>query len=682
MVASSAASAAPSGGGANPLLTVVVLAWDALSYTRRCVESIRRTTTVPYELVVVDNGSAPAARDYAAVAADVAVLNERNLGFAAGMNRGLEVARGEYVAFVNNDITLPARWAELLLETAGAHPGAGLVVPALTGAGNARTVRREVGPETETLRPFEQPPSAVVYVMRTETVRALGGWGEEFAIASGEDADLAFKVWVNDLEVVFDRRVLVDHVGKVTASRLPNWRELWRRNGLQFVAKWQNLETEVPRLRSCPEERFERNRRIAASTAEWMERYFVQQELAHPLRGIARRRLPAAEHAVRRLRHRMRSIRERGVDRRRPTSSSRMGYLSLQSTQQWQGAHTHVHEVVAGLRRRGWEVELHQPDYPLGEHSPGVVQRLWQFLVVQVRLMAAGTIDVLYVRHHPIAVVAAVWAGVTRTPRFEEVNGTLEDFFVAHPWSRPLSVPLAAASRRSLRTADAVITPNAGLAEWVTATSGTGAVHVIPNGVNLQRFAPGLPTSYELPGRYVVFTGALVEWEGVETLLEAVQSPPWPDGVQLVIAGDGLLRPQVEAVARTAGSVHYLGAIPYDQVGGLIARSAASISPNTRTQWGASPLKLYEAMACGVPIVASDTAGQAEIVRAAGCGYLFTPGSAPALAEAVRAVVRDPEEAAARGARGLALAVAEHTWDHRVGKLERIMRGIHESARS
>ena len=61
---------------ADPELSVVVLAWDNLRYTQRFVESVRQHTDVPYELIIVDNGSQWEAADYAGAAADVAVLND------------------------------------------------------------------------------------------------------------------------------------------------------------------------------------------------------------------------------------------------------------------------------------------------------------------------------------------------------------------------------------------------------------------------------------------------------------------------------------------------------------------------------------------------------------------------------------------------------------------------------
>jgi glycosyltransferase involved in cell wall biosynthesis/GT2 family glycosyltransferase len=287
----------------DPELSVVVPAWDNLQYTQAFVESIRQHTDVPYELVIVDNGSQWEAAHYARAAADVSVSNETNLGFARGMNQGLDVARGRYVAFCNNDTIMPVGWASKLLETAAAHPRAAVVVPALTAARNAATVRTEPGDEVEVLDPFCAPPAAVVYVARADVIRELGAWGEEYEIASGEDVDLCFKIWVNDLDIVYDQRVLVDHVGKGSASRLDDWEDLWARNRRRFLMKWKS-EAEVPRLPACDESRFERNRAIARATAEWMERYFTTRDRVRrrpPLfghDGVVQQRVVDGAHVV------------------------------------------------------------------------------------------------------------------------------------------------------------------------------------------------------------------------------------------------------------------------------------------------------------------------------------------------------------------------------------------------
>jgi GT2 family glycosyltransferase len=272
-------------------LSVVVLAWDNLELTTAFVDSVRRNTDVGYELVIVDNGSQSEAAAYARSAADHAILNDENLGFARGMNQGLEASRGEFVAFCNNDIEVPSGWAARLIETIRSHPQAGIVVPAITTATNPITVRSQPGDAIDVLEPFSAPPAGVVYVMRRETINALGRWEEEYEIASGEDVDLCFKVWVNDLDIVFDERVLVDHVGHATGSKLDDSQQLWALNRRRFLTKWMG-RADPPRLPSCAVDRFERNRATARAVAGWMEKYFT-------IRDRQRARASATAHAGR-----------------------------------------------------------------------------------------------------------------------------------------------------------------------------------------------------------------------------------------------------------------------------------------------------------------------------------------------------------------------------------------------
>jgi GT2 family glycosyltransferase len=289
-------------------LSIVVLAWNNLDLTRACVDSIRNHSEgVSYELILVDNGSDPDAASYAEAAADRAILNSANLGFARGMNQGLAASNGEFVAFCNNDTVMPASWAARLLETARADDRAGIVVPAVTAAPNPVTVRTAPGTQILVLDPFSAPPAAVIYLMRRELMAALGSWEEEYEIASGEDVDLCFKVWVNGLDVVLDERVLVQHVGHATASLLGDWQQLWARNRRQFIAKWSG-DADPPRLPTCGPEIFSRNRATARAVAGWMDKYFTTRDRAlgqvpaSADGGRGNRRSGVLSRSVRRLR--------------------------------------------------------------------------------------------------------------------------------------------------------------------------------------------------------------------------------------------------------------------------------------------------------------------------------------------------------------------------------------------
>ncbi|MGI8873657.1 MAG: glycosyltransferase [Egibacteraceae bacterium] len=271
----------------EPLLSVIVLAWNQLELTQRCIESIRRCTDLPYELIAVDNGSTDDTASYLAAAADVAILNPDNRGFSAGFNQGLARASGEYVCFLNNDTKVPSGWASRLVETISEAPSIGALLPAVTAAPNDITVRGEPRDHVAILPAFREPPSGIALVMRTAIARALGGWGEEYELASAEDTDLFFKLWVNGLDVVLDEAVLVDHVGKASAKQLPDWKQRWIENRHVFLDKWTGSLEDLPRLESCPEALFERNKQLASSVATWMQRYFRKKDQRPAGAGVA-----------------------------------------------------------------------------------------------------------------------------------------------------------------------------------------------------------------------------------------------------------------------------------------------------------------------------------------------------------------------------------------------------------
>ncbi len=265
------------------LLSIVVLSWNRLELTRRCVESLRATTDVSYELIIVDNGSTDGSAEYAAEAADHVVVNQENLGFAPGMNCGLAVASGEFIAFVNNDTEFPPGWAATLLSNFDTNPKVGIVAPAVTAAGNPVTVRSTPGDEVVVLLPFAELPSGVVYVMWTGIMRELGGWNETYQVATSEDLDLCFTIWTNDLDVILDTRVLVDHVSQGSLSERSDRQDLWRTNINQFLARWQK-DSEVIRLESCDSAIHARNRIHAQVAATWLARLIECRDACRELK--------------------------------------------------------------------------------------------------------------------------------------------------------------------------------------------------------------------------------------------------------------------------------------------------------------------------------------------------------------------------------------------------------------
>ena len=223
----------------NSLISIITLSYDSLDYTKAFVKSIRKNTTLPYELIIVDNGSEPDTQQWVEDNSDQSIIFQENLGFAKGFNEGIKLAKGEFVMMANNDTEFPPEWDKKLVDTMKKNPSAGIVSPVYT-SGRKSALRVEPGEKILKIFPFRKYPSAVAFLMRRdELISIFGGWTEEYEIASGEDADLCFSVWKAGYDILIDERVLIIHEGKVTSSsKLEDWQAHFKLNSRQFREKW------------------------------------------------------------------------------------------------------------------------------------------------------------------------------------------------------------------------------------------------------------------------------------------------------------------------------------------------------------------------------------------------------------------------------------------------------------
>jgi glycosyltransferase involved in cell wall biosynthesis len=201
--------------------------------------------------------------------------------------------------------------------------------------------------------------------------------------------------------------------------------------------------------------------------------------------------------------------------------------------------------------------------------------------------------------------------------------------------SRSESVVYAAAlalwQRRLLAQADAVVVPSAFARErlrTLRAPFGDTPVHVVPH---VQRgFAE---RSAAAEGEHALVASRLAVEKGVDVAVEACARA----GVPLVVAGDGPLEPALRAAAR--GDVRFVGRVGDAQLAALRARAGLAIVPSRAAE--TMGLAAVEAMAAGVPVVASAVGALPEVVHDAGA--LVAPGDPVALAAAVRARFRDAQ---------------------------------------
>ncbi len=323
-------------------------------------------------------------------------------------------------------------------------------------------------------------------------------------------------------------------------------------------------------------------------------------------------------------------------------------------------------EVRKELRALGFEVVAVAPPA-----SRGPISRL---LGIVVTLVSAcwqlRTVDAAYVRHHPLGAPISLVAAACDVHRVEEVNGEVTDFAAVHRWLRPLLGLLSACSAYQLRTADHVIVVSRVMAEAIHRQVGVKPT-IMPNGADLSIFRPAPAEGRDDRPEYALFFGALTTWQGLDVLIRAVRSPAWPDDLDLLVVGDGPLTRMIRSDAPP--SVRLLGPLPQVELAELLRRARVTLSPKRTEAEMASPLKVIESIASGVPVVVTDLGQQRDLVRDHGVGLAVPVDDPEALAAAVRTLARDDERHAQCVAACLELR-PELGWDRNRSTLAQVMR--------
>jgi glycosyltransferase involved in cell wall biosynthesis len=199
------------------------------------------------------------------------------------------------------------------------------------------------------------------------------------------------------------------------------------------------------------------------------------------------------------------------------------------------------------------------------------------------------------------------------------------------------------------------------------------SIKVIPNGVDLDVFSDRLDQielkkEYGLDGRTVVlYSGHIEDWAGVEiveTLTKRMASE-FPEAL-LLLVGAGESVNKVIAIVEKAGvsnQFQYGGIKPFSEMPRIVSAVdiALCIFPDSLVSHAASPLKLFEYMACGKAIVATSVTGTAEALTQ-DAGILVKPGNLDEICDKVLELCKDPEKRKEIGHKARELVVRKFSW--------------------
>lgn len=387
------------------------------------------------------------------------------------------------------------------------------------------------------------------------------------------------------------------------------------------------------------------------------------------------------------------------------------------------GASIHVRELTHALQRLGHEVLLLTAraggdppagfDVPVCELAPSSQETALQELLaadpaagpavaadMRAALIAASfrprasavlhefEPDLIYERYALFGTAGVALARERRLPLVLEVNAPMSEEQAAH--RRLAFVETARAVERSvLASADRLVAVSHALGGWLVGMGvEPGRIVVLPNAADPARFEAAeserdaVRAGLGLAEASVVgFLGSLRPWHDTTTLVQATallrrRGRP----AHLLVLGDGPGRERLEHLVRREGvaeATTFAGAVPHERVPAYLAAVDVAVIPYPRTDsFYFSPLKLFECLASGNPVVAADVGEIGEVVQHGETGLLYPPGDAAGLAGAIESLLDDPGRAASLGASGRAEVRMRHTWEANA----RVVAGLAEAS--
>jgi len=368
------------------------------------------------------------------------------------------------------------------------------------------------------------------------------------------------------------------------------------------------------------------------------------------------------------------------------------------------GHSIHVQMLARALGRLGHEVRIFTPrfsDFQAKEDGFTIsyvpflaipklrtVSMVLTYFTYLLFRSVADRPDVFYSRQCFCSGATRLVARLLRRPFFYEVNGlwTEEMIALSEPaWKIRMVQNI---ERLNVRKAQGVIAVTNGLAEELVEKyqADPERLTVVPNGVDNSVFQKAQSSdvlrlfALSASARYIGYIGSLSPWQGLDTLIsalpEVVSEQP---SVVLLIVGAGPLKNELEKTVdavKLADHVRFLGPVAHTLIPGIIKLCEFCLVPKSAKgigKHGYSPLKVFEYLAAGKPVIASDVPDINSIVRASNCGLLFKADDPDDLVLKMKMLLNDREKAELLG-RNAGKAAEKFDWSAIAARIVSVIR--------
>ena len=258
-------------GSLFPRVSVIVLCYNQLEYTKQCVKSVLENTAYPnYELVLVDNASSDGTAEWLATLSGIdkvkTVINRENRGFAGGNNDGIKASDGDYFVLLNNDTLVTRGWLTGLVKWVSREDDrVGLAGPVTNSIGNEAMINlgyfKKTGKMPRLAYEYtaanmgnEYPHNGILamfcVIFSRELTEKIGLLDEGYGVGMFEDDDYSTAAKSAGYRLVMAEDVFVHHYGSVSFKKLEDerYKALFEKNKAYYEKKW-NARWKMPHYR-------------------------------------------------------------------------------------------------------------------------------------------------------------------------------------------------------------------------------------------------------------------------------------------------------------------------------------------------------------------------------------------------------------------------------------------------
>ncbi|MEJ8552663.1 glycosyltransferase [Tepidibacter sp. Z1-5] len=233
--------------------SIIILTYNKLDYTKKCIESIRKYTNKnDYELIIVDNNSTDETVGWLKKQDDIKlILNKENLGFPKGCNQGIQISKGDNILLLNNDVVVTPNWLVNLKTALYSSDDIGAVGPVSNSCPYYQTIPTDYKNLDEMIEfakkynlsnenKWEERLKLIGFCMliKKEIINKVGFLDEIFTPGNYEDDDYSIRIKRAGYKLILCKDTFIHHYGGTSFKVSKGYSELLKDNEIKFKKKW------------------------------------------------------------------------------------------------------------------------------------------------------------------------------------------------------------------------------------------------------------------------------------------------------------------------------------------------------------------------------------------------------------------------------------------------------------